>query len=59
MKTCKKCGRTDKEKAIEKLEIAYEEREGFIPMINVDPRFDALRNEPRFQELVKKVGLSP
>jgi len=48
----------DKEKAIGLLEKAYGDREGFIPMINVDPRFDALRNEPRFQEIVKKVGLS-
>jgi tetratricopeptide (TPR) repeat protein len=48
----------EKERALERLEKAYEDREGFIPMINVDPRFDGLRDEPRFQGLVKKVGLS-
>jgi tetratricopeptide (TPR) repeat protein len=47
----------EKDRALDKLEKAYQDREGFIPLINVDPRFDGLRNEPRFQELVKKVGL--
>jgi hypothetical protein len=42
---------------MDKLEEAYEDREGFIPLINVDPRFDGLRDEPRFQELVLKIGL--
>ena len=45
-----------KEKALTALEKAYTERDGFIPFINVDPRFDALRDEPRFKEIVKKVG---
>lgn len=49
----------EKEKAIALLEEAYEDREGFIPLINVDPRLDALRDEPRFQALVRKVGFNP
>jgi hypothetical protein len=46
----------ENEAAMEELEKAYEERDGFVPLINVDPRLDALRDEPRFKELVKKVG---
>ena len=46
----------EKEKALAQLEKAYNERDGFIPLINVDPRLDALRDDSRFQELVKKVG---
>jgi TolB-like protein/Tfp pilus assembly protein PilF len=48
----------DKDRALDKLEKAYEDREGFIPNINIDPRFDGLRDDPRFQELVKKVGFN-
>ena len=48
----------ERERAIDKLEKSYSDREGFIPMINVDPRFDGLRDEPRFQELVRKVGFN-
>ena len=42
--------------ALDELEKAYEERDSFVSLINVDPRVDALRNEPRFKELVKKIG---
>jgi TolB-like protein/Flp pilus assembly protein TadD len=46
----------EKDRALDRLEKAYEDREGFIPLINVDPRFDGLRVEPRFKALLKKVG---
>jgi TolB-like protein len=48
----------EKEGALASLEKAYEDREPFIILLNVDPRLDALRGGPRFQELVKKVGFS-
>jgi TolB-like protein len=47
----------EKEKAMASLEKAYEDREPFIILLNVDPRLDGLRDEPRFQEIVKKIGL--
>lgn len=47
----------ENEVALAELEKAYEERDGFIILLNIDPRFDALRDNPRFQELVKKIGV--
>jgi serine/threonine-protein kinase len=39
------------------LERAYEERSGVIVYLKVDPHFDPLHGEPRYQALLKKVGL--
>jgi len=39
------------------LEKAYEERSGAIVYLKVDPHFDSLHGEPRYQALLKKVGL--
>jgi len=45
------------DKAFEQLELAYEKREGELVYIKVDPKFDTLRSDPRFSELLKKMGL--
>ncbi|MEQ1646603.1 MAG: hypothetical protein ABL959_24325, partial [Pyrinomonadaceae bacterium] len=42
--------------AIDLLEASYAEREGHMVMLKVDPRFDVLRDDPRFQDLIRKVG---
>ncbi len=47
-------GETDS--ALDSLEQSYELREGHIVMLNVDPRFDGIREHPRFQRLLEKVG---
>ena len=47
----------DKEKALEKLEKAFVERDGLMHVIKVDPNFSELRDEPRFQEILKKMRL--
>ncbi len=36
---------------------AYEERYPWLVLLNVEPKFDRLRNDPRFAELVRRVGL--
>jgi serine/threonine-protein kinase len=50
-------GLGDKEKALDWLERCYEERDGICWDLKAEPTFDDLRNEPRFQALLKKVGL--
>ena len=45
------------DKAFEYLEKSYEQREVLIPYLLVDPRLDTLRDDPRFDELVRRAGL--
>jgi eukaryotic-like serine/threonine-protein kinase len=47
----------DKDKTFEYLNKAYEQREPQIIVIKFAPRFSFLRDDPRFKELVKKVGI--
>ena len=48
-------GLGEKEKALDWLEIAYENQESACWYLKVDPIYDSVRNEPRFQALVQKV----
>jgi TolB-like protein/Tfp pilus assembly protein PilF len=48
----------NKEQALQWLEKAYESRSSWIPTITYDPLLDSLRSDPRFQELVRRAGLS-
>jgi TolB-like protein len=50
-------GSEDKEATLDWLEKAYEERGAWMIFLNVHPYFDILRAEPRFQNLLKKIGL--
>ena len=45
------------EAAFKLLDQAYDERSIDLVLTKVDPRLDPLRDDPRFQELVKKVGI--
>jgi len=47
----------DKEKALEWLERAYAERDEWVTYLNVEPDFDALRSDPRFADLARRIGL--
>jgi hypothetical protein len=38
------------------LEIAYKERVSQLFWLNVEPRFDRLRNHSRFRNLLKRLG---
>ena len=51
-------GLGDRETALARLEEAYAARSNHLAYLGTDPQMDELRSEPRFQELVKKVGLS-
>ena len=50
-------GLGDKDKAFEWLEKDYDERS--LPFILVDPIFDPLRSDPRFQDLLRRMNLQP
>jgi TolB-like protein/tetratricopeptide (TPR) repeat protein len=50
-------GLGDREQAFAWLEKAYQERRGRVFLLNVDPLLDPLRSDPRFQDLVRRVGL--
>ena len=50
-------GLGDKEGAIAALERAYAAHDLQMQYLKVDPHYDSLRAEPRFQDLVRKVGL--
>jgi len=47
----------DKEQAFRWLNTAYQERDGKVESLKVDFLLDPLRSDPRFAELVRKMGL--
>lgn len=49
----------DKDAALEHLEQAYAERSAYLSLLKVEPSFDFMRSDPRFQDLQGRVGLYP
>jgi TolB-like protein/DNA-binding winged helix-turn-helix (wHTH) protein len=47
----------DQTHAIQYLERAYNERNPWLLNVRVDPEMDSLRSSPRFQDLVRRIGL--
>lgn len=50
-------GLGEKERALSYLEKAYSERANALVYLRADARFDVLRAEPRFKDLVRRIGL--
>ena len=50
-------GLGENNRALEYLEKSYEEHSHWLIYLHMDPSMDDLRNDPRFQDLVKRVGL--
>ena len=50
-------GLGEKEKALEWLEKSYQDQDGVCWQLKIDSLYDGIRNEPRFQALLTKVGL--
>jgi hypothetical protein len=49
----------DNDEAFRWLEKAREYRTMWIPWVKVDPSLDALRSDPRFNQLLRRMGLTP
>jgi serine/threonine protein kinase/tetratricopeptide (TPR) repeat protein len=46
-----------KDQAFEWLDKAFRERDNDLVMLKIEPQWDGLRSDPRFSELLKKIGL--
>jgi hypothetical protein len=49
----------EKDQALAWLQVAYEERSPGLVGLRVEPRFDTLRSDSRFQALLRRIGLPP
>jgi hypothetical protein len=47
----------ERDTAFEYLERAFEERDPMLLAVKVDPACDPLRSDPRFDELLRRIGL--
>ena len=52
-------GLGEKDQAFTWLEKAYEERTSRLGYLKVEPLWDPLRSDPRFADLVRRIGLPP
>ena len=50
-------GTGQKERVLDLLERAYSERSNAVVQIKVDPMYDPIRNDPRFKDLLRRIGL--
>ena len=51
--------RIENDHALEYLERAYEEKSHWLIYLHMDPSMDTLRDDPHFQDLLRRVGLPP
>jgi tetratricopeptide (TPR) repeat protein len=52
-------GLGQKDKVLESLERAYEERHPYLILLKVEPVFAGVRSDSRFQDLLRRIGLPP
>ena len=52
-------GLAEKEQALKYLEIAYQDRSCWMTWLRVDPRFDPIRGDPRYKDLLRRMHLTP
>jgi tetratricopeptide (TPR) repeat protein len=52
-------GLGESDRAMEYLEKSYEEHSHWLIYLHIDPSMDPLRDQPRFQDLLQRVGLPP
>ncbi len=56
---CVYAGLSERDTAFAWLEEAYRQRAPALASIQVDPHLDSLRSDPRFQDLLRRVGFPP
>jgi Tfp pilus assembly protein PilF len=47
----------EKDQALKALEQAFEKRSAWMPWLKVEPKFDPIRSEPRFNELLRRLKI--
>ena len=47
----------DKDRAFEWLDVAYRERDCLLIGLNISPQFESLHSDPRYSDLMSKIGL--
>jgi hypothetical protein len=47
----------DRSLALDWLEKSYQHHDYWMLYINVDPEYDAIRSDPRFQEIIHRLGV--
>ena len=52
-------GLGEKNLALQWLEKSYMERSHWLVWLKLDPRWDNIRSDPHFQDIVRRVGLNP
>jgi serine/threonine protein kinase/tetratricopeptide (TPR) repeat protein len=52
-------GLGEKEQALKYLEMAYQDHSCWMIWLRVDPRFDAIRGDPRYLDLLRRMHLTP
>ncbi len=51
-------GLGEKDRTFEALERAYAQRSGSLALLNADPFFKDMRSDPRYGDLLRRIGLS-
>jgi tetratricopeptide (TPR) repeat protein len=52
-------GVDERDAALDALDRAYQQHDVWLVWLGTDPRFDVVRGEPRFVEILRRIGLTP
>jgi TolB-like protein len=52
-------GLGDRDTAFAQLEQAYAQHSSFMPWLKIDPKLDSVRSDPRYVDLLRRVGFAP